>query len=66
MLIFTPYLVVPKPYGACHVNEAIFHSLAQRMDEVGAHDLGSPSSDEIEKPKATVRLCRRRARRTAA
>ena len=66
MLIFNPYFVVPEHYEAGHVNKTVFNSLAQRMIEIGVHDLGAPPSEGIEKPRATVRRCRRCARRAAA
>ena len=66
VLIFNPYLVVREHYEAGHVNETFFNSLAQRMIEIGAHDLGDPPDEEVAKPGAAVSRRRRRARRTAA
>lgn len=66
VLIFNPYLVVREHYEAEHVNETFFNSLAQRMIEIGAHDLDAPPPEAEEKPKAAVRRRVRRRRKAAA
>ena len=53
VLIFNPYLVVHQLYEAGQINESFFNSLAQRMIEIGAHDLSDPPDEEEAKPRST-------------
>ena len=64
VLIFNPYLVVRHLYEAGQINETFFNSLAQRMIEIGAHDLSDPPAEEEAKPPSVRR--RRRARKATA
>ena len=53
VLIFNPYLVVRQLHEAGQINETFFNSLAQRMIEIGAHDLSDPPDEEEAKPRST-------------
>ena len=64
VLIFNPYLVVRQLYEAGQINETFFNSLAQRMIEIGAHDLSDSPDEEEAKPPSVRR--RRRARKATA
>ncbi len=64
VLIFNPYLVVRQLYEAGQINETFFNSLAQRMIEIGAHDLSDPPDEEEAKPPSVRR--RRRAGKATA
>ena len=64
VLIFNPYLVVRQLYDAGQINESFFNSLAQRMIEIGAHDLSDPPDEEEAKPSSAG--SRRRARKATA
>ena len=66
VLIFNPYLVVHQLYEAGQINETFFNSLAQRMIEIGAHDLSDPPDEEEAKPRSTGSRRRRRAGKAAA
>ena len=66
VLIFNPYLVLRDHYKAGHVDETFFNSLAQRIIEMGAYDLGALPDEEVEKLRAAVRRRRRHARKAAA
>ncbi len=64
VLIFNPYLVVRQLYEAGQINETFFNSLAQRMIEIGAHDLSDAPDEEEAKPPSVRR--RRRAGKATA
>ena len=66
VLIFNPYFVVREHYEAGHGDETLFNSPAQRMIEIGAHDLGAPPDEEVMKPREAVRRRRHRARKETA
>ncbi|MDE0344478.1 MAG: hypothetical protein OXI66_01680 [Boseongicola sp.] len=66
VLIFNPYLVVRQLYEAGQINESFFNSLAQRMIEIGAHDLSDPPDEEEAKPRSVGSRRRRRARKATA
>ena len=66
VLIFNPYLVVRQLYDAGQINESFFNSLAQRMIEIGAHDLSDPPDEEEAKPSSVGSRRRRRARKATA
>ena len=63
VLILNPYLVVRQLYDAGQINESFFNSLAQRMIEIGAHDLSDPPDEEEAKPSPVGSRRRRRARK---